>query len=340
MTPKERMYATLRGTPRDRVAVTPIFMAWAAHYVGRTYREFYLDGDVLAEAAMAVTRAFEVDQVSAISDPWREAEGYGMTFDYPDEGVGMPKNHVITSPADAAALPRLEVDACPRMRQRVASVARMAAEMGSTHSILGWVEGPLAEYTDLRGMSETMMDLMDNPEMFHQAADRIVDNAVVFARAQVAAGADMIGVGDAAASLVGPAIYREHVLAWQRKLFEGIHEAGATVKLHICGNIRDIVGLMATTDADVIDVDWMVDLAAARAAVGPGVTLCGNIDPSGVVLQGTSETVAAAARKAIADGGERFIFMPGCEIPPGTSEANIRAFCPCEGSLVMDALKL
>ena len=339
MTPKERIYATLRGTSLDRIAVTPIFMAWAAHYVGRTYREFYLDGDVLADAALAVTRAFEVDQVSAISDPWREAEGYGMSFDYPDEGVGMPRGHLIQSPADAANLPRLEVDACPRMRQRVASVARMAAEMGSTHSVLGWVEGPLAEYTDLRGMSETMMDLMDSPEMFHQAAERIVDNAILFARAQVAAGADMIGVGDAAASLVGPGIYQEHVLAWQRKLFEGIHEAGATVKLHICGNIRDIVGLMATTDADIIDVDWMVDLAAARAAVGPGVTLCGNIDPTAVVLQGTPQTVAAAARKAIADAGEPFILMPGCEIPPGTPEANIRAFCPCEGSPVMDALK-
>lgn len=338
MTPKERIYATLRGQSRDRVPVTPIFMAWAAHYVGATYRDFYLDGQVLARSALAVTRLFEVDQVSAISDPWREAEGYGMRFDYPPEGVGMPQNHILESEADAANLPRLDLAACPRMLQRVQSVEMMAREMGQTHSVLGWVEGPLAEYVDLRGMTESMMDLMDRPEMFHRAAGRIVENAVAFARAQVAAGADMVGVGDAAASLVGPEIYREHVLPWQKKLFDGIHEAGATVKLHICGNIRDIVGLMAQTGADVIDVDWMVDLPAARQAVGENVVLCGNIDPSAVVLQGSPQDVAAAARKALAEGGGRFILMPGCEVPPGTNEANIRAFCPCQGSLILDSL--
>ena len=47
MTPKERIYAILKGVSYDRPAVTPIFMAWAANYIGRTYRDYYLDGDVL-----------------------------------------------------------------------------------------------------------------------------------------------------------------------------------------------------------------------------------------------------------------------------------------------------
>jgi uroporphyrinogen-III decarboxylase len=71
MTPKERIYATLKGEAVDRPAVAPIFMAWAAHYIGRTYREYYLDAAVLAESQIAVTRDFNIDQISAISDPWR-----------------------------------------------------------------------------------------------------------------------------------------------------------------------------------------------------------------------------------------------------------------------------
>jgi len=339
MTPKQRLYATIRGEDRDRVPVTPIFMAWGAHHVGHTYRDFYLDGDVLAEAQLAVTRTFQADQISAISDPWREASGYGMQFDYPAEGVGVPKEYIIKSPADAAALGRLDVEASPRVRQRVESVARMAGEIGRTHSVLGWVEGPLAEYADLRGLNETMIDLIDNPDMFHAAAEVIVSGAAAFAVAQVRAGADMIGVGDAAASLIGPKLYTEHVLGWQRKLFEAVHEAGATVKLHICGNIGDIIAHMADTGADVIDVDWMVPLTRARDAVGPDVTLCGNFDPAEVLLRGSPEQVADAARRCIADGGDRFILMPGCEVPQGTPEANIRAFCPGDGCLIADALR-
>jgi MtaA/CmuA family methyltransferase len=338
MTSKERLYATIRGEPHDRIPVTPIFMAWAAHYTGHSYRDYYLNGSVLVEAQLAVARAFGTDQVSAISDPWREASGYGMEFDYPEEGVGVPRDYLVKSVDDVARLQTIDIEAVPRLRQRVKSVAQMAAQVGQTHSVLGWVEGPMAAYVDLRNMQAAMLDLVDHPEMFHSAAEVIIQNAVIFAHAQIDAGADMIGVGDAAASLIGPAMYVEHVLPWQRALFSALHDAGAAVKLHVCGNIRHLIAYMATSGADIIDVDWMVPLAEARQAVGPDVTLCGNFDPVAVLLRGTKEDVAKAARRCIAAGGQRFILMPGCEVPPGTAQENIRAFCPCEGSLISDAL--
>ena len=340
MTSKERIYATIQDLDCDRPAVTPIFMAWAAHYVGHTYRDYYLDGEVLTTAQLAVTRDFGVDQISAISDPWREASGYGLELEYPEEGVGKPKANLIEKPQDIAKLNRLDIAACPRMQQRVDSVATMAGQLGRTHSVLGWVEGPLAEYADLRGMQETMYDLIDRPELFAQAAEIITTNAIDFALAQIQAGADMIGIGDAAASLVGADIYEQHVLAWEKKLIDAIHRAGGHVKLHICGNINAIVEAMVTTGADVIDIDWMVPLDDTRAKVGPNVTLCGNFDPVGVLLQGTPQMVADAARDCIDKGGQRFILMPGCEVPPATHLENLRAFCPgpdCQVGCLQDA---
>jgi uroporphyrinogen-III decarboxylase len=146
MTSKERIYAILNGASYDRPAVTPIFMAWAANYIGRSYRDYYLDGDVLVEAQLAVTRAFNLDQISAISDPWREAAGYGMEFDYPEDGVGKPRDYFIKNHQDISKLKRLDIESCGRIKQRIESVIKMAAEVGQTHSVLGWVEGPFAEY--------------------------------------------------------------------------------------------------------------------------------------------------------------------------------------------------
>jgi uroporphyrinogen decarboxylase len=334
MTPKERVYATLRGEAVDRPAVTPIFMAWAAHYVGHAYRDYYLDAAVLAEAQIAVVRDFHIDQVSAISDPWREASAYGMEFEWPDEGVGKPKGLLLKSPGDVKKLGRIAINNSPRTKDRIDGVRRLAKAMGKTHSVLGWVEGPMAEYGDLRGVENTLMDLIDKPEMFAEACEIIVQNAIDFARAQAEAGADMIGVGDAAASLISPTMYVEHVLPWEKKLIDGIHDAGATVKLHICGNINNTIEHMARTGADVIDFDWMVPVEKARCAVGDEITLCGNFDPAGVLLQGTPQDVAAAAEKCLAAGGKRFILMPGCEAPPGTPEENLRAFCPSPDCLV------
>jgi len=283
MTPKERIYAILKGGSYDRPAVTPIFMAWSANFIGRTYRDYYLDGDVLVQAQLAVTRAFNLDQISAISDPWREASAYGMEFEYPPDGVGKPKDLLIKTYDDISKVKPLDIEnAVPetpggeRTKQRIESVRKMADEVGQTHSVLGWVEGPLAEYADLRGVENTFLDLVDRPEMFIKAGRIIIQNAIAFAAAQVRAGADMIGIGDAAASLIAPDMYKEFVLPLEQRLIAAVHEAGAAVKLHICGNIKNHISYMAQSGADIIDVDWMVPLAQARELVGPEITLCGN----------------------------------------------------------------
>ena len=334
MTPKERIYAILKGGSYDRPAVTPIFMAWSANFIGRTYRDYYLDGDVLVQAQLAVTRAFNLDQISAISDPWREASAYGMEFDYPSDGVGRPKEVFIKTRDDISRLREFDIENAERTKQRIESVRKMAAEVGQTHSVLGWVEGPLAEYGDLRGVENAMLDLIDRPDLFIKAGEVIVQNAIAFAVAQIKAGADMIGVGDSAASLIAPGMYAELVLPLQQKLFAAIHEAGAAVKLHVCGNITNIVQHMAQSGTDIIDVDWMVPLEKAREFAGSRITLCGNFNPAGVLFEGSPEEVAEAARQCLKTGGDRFILMPGCEVPPATPEQNIRAFCPCDGCLI------
>lgn len=339
MTSKERIYATLHGESVDRVAVTPIFMVWAAHFIGRKYRDYYLDGDVLVDSQLAVTRAFGIDQISVISDPWREASAYGMKFEYPEEGVGKPADTLLKGVNDIARLKKVDIRKAKRTKQRIESVRRMAKEIGKTHSVLGWVEGPFAEYADLRGLEAAMLDLMDRPDYFRQAAEAIIENEIKFAVAQVKAGADMIGVGDAAASLISPNQYKEFVLPLEKKLFDAIHEAGGAVKLHICGNVSNHVEFMAESGADIIDLDWMVPIEQTRELLGPDVTLCGNFDPAAVLLQSTPEKIAEAARECIEAGGERFILMPGCEVPPATPEENIRAFCPCDGCLICEELK-
>ncbi len=339
MTPKERINAILEGDSYDRPAVTPIFMAWASHFIGHTYRDYYLDGDVLVEAQLAVTRTFNLDQTSAISDPFREASAYGMEFEYPPEGVGRPKEVFIKTLNEISRVKRFDIESAERTKQRIESVRRMAAEVGETHSVLGWVEGPIAEYGDLRGVENAMLDLIDEPEIFVKAGEVIVQNAIVFAVAQIKAGADMVGVGDSAASLISPEMYSALVMPLERKLIAAIHEAGATAKLHVCGNISNIVEYMADSGTDVIDVDWMVSLARARELAGPEVTLCGNFNPTGVLFEGSPEDVAVAARECLNVVPEKFILMPGCEVPPATPEKNIRAFCPCDGCLIREELK-
>ena len=339
MNSKERLYGLLAGRPVDRTPVTPIFMAWAATYAGHTYGAFQRDFGVLVDSMLRVQERFEFDQLTTLSDPYRETADYGAKVTFVEDGVCRCAGPLLENYASLSKIRRMPIDATVRMMDRVRAVERFHAERGGDISILGWVEGPMAEYCTLRTLEAAMTDLLTAPAFFHEVSEITMANAIEWSRAQVGAGADMIGVGDAAASLVSEPMYREFVLPWQQKLFAGIHDAGARVRLHICGNIRQILPAIRESGADIVDVDWMVPLEYARKVLGDEIMLFGHFDPASVLRAGTPDDVARHAREDIAAGGVRFALMPGCEVPPGTPEKNIAAFCPGEGCLIRDVLE-
>jgi MtaA/CmuA family methyltransferase len=191
--------------------------------------------------------------------------------------------------------------------------------------VMGWVEGALAEAADVRGMSQLMTDLYDRPEWVHDLLETCVEAEIAFARAQVAAGAGIIGLGDAVASQVSPRAYREFALPYEQRIFGAVHEMGALARLHICGNTSRLVADMCQSGADIIDLDWMVDMRRAAAIMGDTAAPCGNHDPVAVMLSGTPEEVRAAVRAELEAGGPRCISMAGCEIPDATPYANLLA---------------
>jgi len=322
----ERIMAAMDGQPVDRTPVSLMTMAWAGHYIGKTYREYTLEPEALVASHLALVRDLGMDTVTVQTDPWCEAEAYGMQFDYPAEGVGIPRGHLIEG--DEVALEKLILfnpHEHHRTRERIRAVRLYADQVKGEVPIIGWVEGPIAEYADLRGLENACIDLIEFPEKIHQALDRMVENALRFAKAQVEAGADIIGVGDAAASVIGPTLYEEFVWPHERDLLSGIRAAGAKTKVHICGNITPLLPRLARLDIDILDVDWMVPLEEARAIMGEAVTLCGNFNPVEEQLQCPPERTRAASLRCRQQAGARFILQGGCETPPGTPLENVKA---------------
>lgn len=148
---------------------------------------------------------------------------------------------------------------------------------------------------------------------------------IAFAQAQVEAGADIIGLGDAVASQISPKMYQQFALPYEQRIFAAVHAMGATARLHICGNITRSLPFIAQSGADIVDVDWMVDLRYAANTVGPAIAVCGNMDPLAVMLRGAPEQVRLATLEALSYGGRRCISAAGCEIPDGTPVDNLLA---------------
>ena len=321
----ERMRARLAGQPVDRVPNFNIFMQFAAHYIGQPLSRYYQDYRVLCGANFAVQKAFSVDILQAISDPYREAADLGLAVTFPEDGLPIATRPSLIEPADLTTLRPIAPEAGRRMNDRLAAVRLFRERAGGQTPIMGWVEGALAEAVDLRGMSALLTDLIDRPAWVAELLEVCAEVAIAFARAQVAAGADIIGLGDAVASQISPRLYRQFALPYEQRIFAAVHEMGALARLHICGNTTRILADMAESGADIIDVDWMVDMGQAAEAFGPRISVCGNQDPVRVMLDGKPAQVAAAVSACVAAGGPRCFSAAGCEIPDETPEENLHA---------------
>jgi MtaA/CmuA family methyltransferase len=323
----ERYLATLDGKPVDHLARLPILMQFAAEYIGSNYGAFASDYRVLTEANLACNRAFGIDQLNTMSDPYRETQGFGATIVYPPNMVPYCEKHPLEDALLPERLPRPDPLVAERMRDRIEAVRRYRETAGGEQSIMGWVEGPAAEAADLRRLDNFFLDLFDNPDGIGALMDRCVDVALAFARPQVAAGADTIGIGDAAASQISPEQYTAHVLPREQRLVRGLKEMGAKVRMHICGNITHLLPGLATLGLDVIDVDHMVDLPTVRRALGPKVTLAGNLDPVEAVYASGPAKIRAQVQRCYEQAGNPFMVNAGCEIPSGTPVENLEALC-------------
>ncbi len=328
MNGRERILRHLRGEPVDHLPLMPITMMFAADHAGVDYRDYATDHRVLVEAQVRVAHDFGFDYVSCISDPAREAADCGAAVRYPqNQPPAIDESNALL--ADKTKLLSLRVPdphrEGSRMFDRVQAAALFREKVGGEKLIEGWVEGPMAEAADLRGINTIMFDFYDDPQFVRDLFEFVVEMELRFAKAQLQAGAELIGVGDAAASLVGPHFYNEFVLPYEKRLVEGIKEAGGLVRLHICGDTRSILEGMGQLGCDIVDLDSQAPLDQARAAMGPDQVLLGNIDPVRTLRDGTPQSVELALGECHRQAGPRYIVGAGCEVPRETPPENVRA---------------
>ncbi len=321
MTPYERLYNRMAGLPVDRVPNLNIFMALAAKQTGVSYREFVSDYRKLVAGVLWCQEAFDIDCYCVVSDPMREAEGFGAQVTLPEEGV--PFSPVpFVDVEDIAKLKVVPATSCARMEDRLLAVRDLAERAKGDIPVIGWVEGAFAESCDLMSVAEVMYNLIDEPEAMHELLEICTQQAISFAKEQIACGADMIGIGDAASSLIGADMYGEFVMPYQKRIIDAVHEAGAKAKLHICGNMTQSLCHIAKVGADIVDCDHPVSMQKAAEILPESCAINGNTDPV-AILDGTRESIYAEVEK-LAGICPKLIISAGCEIPRDTDPQHVK----------------
>ncbi|HEX6166774.1 MAG TPA: uroporphyrinogen decarboxylase [Acidimicrobiales bacterium] len=280
------------------------------------------DADLATEITLQPVRRYGVDAAILYSDIVVPVAALGFGVEI-RAGVGPVVERPFRDEADLDRLRPLDPEAdCPYVQQ---TVRNLVGELGDV-PLVGFAGAPftVASYLVEGGPSRThgvtKALMLGRPELWSRLLDRLAGIAIAALRAQVQAGASAVQLFDSWAGTLSPAMYQRHVMPASAKVLAGVADLGVPT-IHFGVTTGELLPLMAKAGASVVGVDWRVPLDAARARLGPGVAVQGNLDPA--VCLAPWPVVEASAREVLAANGGRpgHIFNLGHGVLPETDPA-------------------
>ncbi len=291
--------AACRGEATDR---TPV---WFMRQAGRSLPEYravrgegsildaIADPELAAEITLQPVRRYGVDAAILYSDIVVPVAAIGFGVDIAP-GTGPVVERPFRTAADLARLRPLDPDAdTPYVLETVRILAKELAV-----PLIGFAGAPftvasyLVEGRPTRTWVATKRLMYTDEALWHSLADRLADLALASLRSQVEAGVQAVQLFDSWAGQLTPADYRRYALPHSTKVLAGLAGLGVP-RIHFGVSTGELLTMMAEAGADVVGVDWRVDLADARDRVGHRAVQ-GNLDPAACL----SPWVAVAPRVA------------------------------------------
>ncbi|MFQ5418213.1 MAG: uroporphyrinogen decarboxylase [Myxococcota bacterium] len=328
----QRLLRACRGEPVDRPPV------WLMRQAGRYLPEYrrVREGVSFLEMCADVERAVEVslqplelvgtEAVILFSDIFTPIPGMGVEIDF--------------APGPVVAEPirtRAQVDALrvPDPRETVPFVFEIIRELrrrleSSQVPLLGFAGAPftlaayLVEGSGSKDFAALKRAMFTAPDFLRALQARLTDLVVGFLGAQIEAGAQVVQLFDTWAGILSPAEYRAWVLPVHREIAERL---GRRVPLILyVNNGAHVVDAMLESGADVLSMDWRVDMAAAARLVGDRASLQGNLDPCALAAppEEIRRRVFAIAEASAPARGLILNLGHGCL--PSTPVEGVRAF--------------
>ena len=329
----------MRGQTPDRIPVVPLIdTSYAAACYGVPVSETFLNPEVHARALLScLERHPDIDGLSInigiapevvrervpTTDGWSITTLDGSVWHVPLNDIGTPVQHDITCFQDER-LQTLDI-----MRPFVVETLRhIPPDIRARYNISVGLTGPFSQVGFLMGVQRLLTAMIDQPEELRSVIARRTPFAISWAEQVAALDAPSVWIGEgmASGSLISAGHYADFALPSEQLVTRRLRELGVPSVLHICGRAENLLDDMARSGADGFEIDWQVDLRAAKARLGPKVSLKGNLHTSKLV-QSTPVEVYEAARCAIeaAGPGGGFILSSGCALGRDTPPENVAA---------------
>lgn len=290
-----------------------------------SFRERSEKTDLIVEISLQPWTSFRPDGVIIFSDILTPLPAFGIPFEI-DDNKGPLLDRPIRSTEGLADLHPIDLSKLQFVGE---SLSILKKEVGGEAAVLGFVGCPwtLATYV-VEGASSSLYKTIKGmmvaaPELLDALLSHIADQIAEYAAYQASSGADCIMMFDSWGGQLPPRDWDRWSKPYIERIVRKMKATHPTVPLTLYANgSGGLLERMSSTGADVIGLDWTVDMGDARRRLGSGVAVQGNVDP--VVLFGGEKAIEEAVMDCIRKAGPKgHVLNLGHGVLVGTPEESV-----------------
>lgn len=286
----------LKACRGEKVEYTPVWMMrQAGRYLPEyqqvrsklTFLELCKSPELAAEVTIQPVDILGVDAAILFSDILIPLEAMGLALEF-HEKIGP----VFPTPVrDRQGVDRLIVpDPEEHLNFVLETIRILRRELAEKVPLIGFAGAPftLATYLIEGGSSkfffETKKMMFADPQLYSSLLEKITECTSVYLKAQAAAGAQALQIFDSWAGVLAPGDFERYALPYVKSIIADLKEVTDIPIIYFANNGATLLDLSKTSGADVLGLDWRIDIAKAVEQIGPNISVQGNLDPSALLL--------------------------------------------------------
>ncbi|MDU1892599.1 MAG: uroporphyrinogen decarboxylase family protein [Dysgonomonas sp.] len=308
-----------------RIAI-PIMTHPGIEYLNKTVREAVTNGRVHSDAICALNNIYPAAACTVIMDLTVEAEAFGAEVVFSDDEIPTVKGRLVYDRESVEQLTIPDINSSRVPEYILAN--KLTVERIKDKPVLGGCIGPFSLAGRLFDMSELMMACYTEPDVAEMLLTKCTEFLKDYVLALKKQGINGIIIAEPAAGLLSPDGCQEFSSKYVKEIIELVQDDEFLVILHNCGNIGHCTEAMLNTGAMGYHFGNMMDMKLALEQCPSNVLVMGNLDPVGLFKNATPQQMKEATLNLLhqTDGLSNFVISSGCDVPPLTPDANIRAF--------------
>ena len=329
-TNRERFLATCRCEAVDHPPI------WLMRQAGRclpeyralkekyTFLELVQTPELATEVTLQPIRRFDFDAAILFSDILVIPEALGQRYHFRDKG-GVEMEFSVTSQHD---IERLSVEAVEeRLQYVVEALPLIKSALNGKTALIGFAGSPwtLANYMLEGGSSKEFTKAKElfysNPPLFARLMDKLTDAVTLFLQMQIDAGVDTIQIFDSSGGVLSDSLFEHASGRWIQQIIGALKSQVPVIVFSRGAN--GSWDSLVRTGANVLSVDWTMNLHEVWASLPNNLGIQGNLDP--YILNTVPSVVEHEARRLLRDmhGANGYIFNLGHGVPPTAKLENI-----------------